>query len=297
MCAVDISKAFNAIDHTLLMKQICESSLHPNLVRWLAAYLRGRKAWCQYNSATSKSRILCFGVLQGLVLSPVIFNFFVSDCPYLAVILTSYADDFTLLDSDADLEALDRKLQASVTSVIEWAKSKKLSIAPTKSQVTLLTPFNKQYNVHPAVTIDGVDIPLNRVPKILGVTFDTMFCFRNHVADIYAKACQRLNILRVVAGSDWGHDKETLLIRYRALVESVLNFACPIWFPNCKPNNVQKLQLVQNAPLRLITDCHKAASVNHLHAEVKLMPVAEHLSLLCMQFLASRMHPSHPSHE
>jgi hypothetical protein len=95
------------------MEQICDSILDPNLVRWLAAYLRGRQAHCLYNTATSKPRILRSGVPQGFVLSPAIFNFFVSDCPYLAEILTSYADDFTLL---ADIEALNWKLQASGTS-------------------------------------------------------------------------------------------------------------------------------------------------------------------------------------
>jgi hypothetical protein len=49
--------------------------------------------------------------------------------------------------------------------------------------------------------------------------------------------------------------------------------------------------------MRLITGCHKAAPIAHLHAECKLMPVADHLTMLCSQFLARCMSPSHPSHE
>jgi hypothetical protein len=49
--------------------------------------------------------------------------------------------------------------------------------------------------------------------------------------------------------------------------------------------------------MRLIMGCHKAAPVDHLHAETKLMPVADHLAILCVQFLASCMRPSHPSYE
>jgi hypothetical protein len=81
MCAVDISKVFDAIDHTLLMEQINNSPLHSNLIRWLAAYLRGRQASCLYGSVKSKTMILRSGVLQGSVLSPGLFNYFVSDCP------------------------------------------------------------------------------------------------------------------------------------------------------------------------------------------------------------------------
>jgi hypothetical protein len=155
----------------------------------------------------------------------------------------------------------------------------------------LFTLFTKQVNDRPAVTIDGVDIPLCRTPKILQVIFDTLFCFRNHVLEIRVKACQRLNIMQAVSGTSWGHGRETLLITYRAFVESVINYACPIWFPNCKPSNICRLQFIQNAALRLVTGCLKAAPIDHLHAKAKLMLVADHLSMLCLQFIASCMRP------
>jgi hypothetical protein len=113
-----------------------------------------------------------------------------------------------LLTSDSDLTSLGHKLQSSLDPVVEWACLKKLLIAPTKSQVTLFTPFTKQV----AVAIDGVNIPFCQTPKILGVTFDTLFCFRNHVLEICAKASQRLNIMRAVSGTTWGHDRQTLLL-------------------------------------------------------------------------------------
>jgi retron-type reverse transcriptase len=94
LCAIDISKAFNTVNHTILLVQISASSLNSNLVRWLAAYLRGRFAHCVWNSATSTPRIIYSGVSQGSCLSPVLSNFFVSYCPTLA---DSYADDFNIL--------------------------------------------------------------------------------------------------------------------------------------------------------------------------------------------------------
>jgi hypothetical protein len=181
MYAIDISKAFDAIDHTLLLELIAASPLHSNFVRWLACYISSRTTCCLYNSALSSPCIICTGVLQGSVLSPTLFNAFVADCPHCGDILESYADDFDLVESNYDLASLSGKLQSSIDPVVVWACLEKLSIAPAKSQVTLFTPFTKQVNDRPAVTTDGVDIPLCRTPKILGVTFDTLFCFRNHV--------------------------------------------------------------------------------------------------------------------
>jgi hypothetical protein len=124
------------------------------------------------------------------------------------------------------------------------------------------------------------------------VTFNTLFNFSYHVAVIAAKASQHLNLLKPVSGSNWGHDKETLLMIYTALVESVYSYGFLIANPLTSP-----LQYVQNAAMRLITGCHKAISIAHLHNETKLLPVAEHLTMLCIQFLASCLRPSHTSHE
>jgi hypothetical protein len=68
VCALDISKAFDSINHTLLIEQIGATSLHSNIVRWLSAYIRGRTARCTYNSALSQPMILRSGVPQGSVL-------------------------------------------------------------------------------------------------------------------------------------------------------------------------------------------------------------------------------------
>jgi hypothetical protein len=86
-------------------------------------------------------------------------------------------------------------------------------------------------------------------------------------------------------------------ITYKALVDSVFSYAAAVWFPNCKSSNVEKLQFIQNTAMRLITGCHKASSIDHLLAETKMMRVSEHLGMLCAQYLASCLNPTHPSHE
>jgi hypothetical protein len=158
MCAIEISKAFDAINHSLLLDQISNSELHSNIVRWLATYIFGRSATCVYGSAVSSPLILRSGVSQGFVLSPALFNFFVSDCSSVADILESYADNFPVLESDSDLAAMNRKLQDSLTPIVEWAVRKKLTIAPSKFQVTLFTPWNKQYKTQPDVSINNIDV-------------------------------------------------------------------------------------------------------------------------------------------
>ena len=79
--ALDFSKAFDTVNHIFLLKQILNTTLDNNSIRWLSTYLRGRTAAVTYLNTTSKQRIIRTGVPQGSVLSPLLFNFYVSDFP------------------------------------------------------------------------------------------------------------------------------------------------------------------------------------------------------------------------
>ena len=79
--AVDFSKAFDTVDHTTLLSSLPTTTLPPNDIRWLFTYLRGRTASCSFNRVVSSRVTLHQGVPQGSILSPLLFNFYVSTYP------------------------------------------------------------------------------------------------------------------------------------------------------------------------------------------------------------------------
>jgi hypothetical protein len=101
--AINISKAFNLVDTTLLLQQISNLDLQHDLVRWLSAYLHGRTAACIYQGARSKFRTVHVRVPQGFVLSPCLFNYITSDFPVVSNLLASFADNFTIGALDSSL--------------------------------------------------------------------------------------------------------------------------------------------------------------------------------------------------
>jgi hypothetical protein len=167
---VDISKAFDAVDHTLLLQQISASDINSNVVRWLAAYLWGSTASCLYQSCKSRSKIIHSGIPQGSVLSPSLFNLFVSDFPLLAFLAESFADDFTVGESSSNFQTLTDALSVDLCQIESWADRKNLSIAPNNSAVILFTPNPAQAKHHPQVLYKGEIIPLVKYLKILGIT-------------------------------------------------------------------------------------------------------------------------------
>jgi hypothetical protein len=97
---------------------------------------------------------------------------------------------------------------------------------------------------------------------------------------------------------DWG-DMETVLLTYKADIKPCIDFLGPVRFPSIDPEStsIKNLQRGQNNCMRVITGDHKMASRDHLLAETQLLPVKEHLKLICMQFLASASQIDHPSNQ
>ena len=95
-----------------------------------------------------------------------------------------------------------------------------------------------------------VQVKLDKDPKLLGVYFSTMHTFSTHCKKTASKAKKKLNVLKALAGTDWGQDKETLLITYKATCKSVLEYGSPVWSPNISDTSWSRLQTVQNSALR-----------------------------------------------
>ena len=126
---VDTSKAFDTASHHILIEMIHRSRLYHNLVRWLVAYLRGRKASCLYQQHHSPSRELREDVPQGSVIIPALFNPFVPDCPIPDLEMTSYTDDFTLLASAPSIVESEMRANQLCSTLVRLADGKQLAIA------------------------------------------------------------------------------------------------------------------------------------------------------------------------
>jgi hypothetical protein len=114
----------------------------------------------------------------------------------------SYADDFDLLECSPCIDELGRKLTEDLTHLSEWAEKKELSIAPSKSSVTLFTPDKHQRNVRPDVFYDGVPIPLKTTVKYLGVNFNKHWAFSPHGDVTDSKIKSSAQLLKATSGQD-----------------------------------------------------------------------------------------------
>lgn len=298
LVALDLSKAFDTVSHTTLFRDIADSSLPNNLKRWTVNYLCGRQSFVEFRGKKSKPRRIKQGVPQGGVISPLLFNFYISKLPAPpeGVELISYADDCTILATGHNVDSLCGLVNGYLREITDFFTGRNLQLSPAKSSATLFTTWTKEVRLELNVAIDGVQIPTLNYPKILGVTFDSMFVSSAHATAICNKMQSRNKVLKSLAGSSWGMDKETLLTTYKTIGRSVVNYAAPVWSPRVSDTQWRKLQTCQNSALRTITGCVKMSSIQHLHEETKVLTVKEHSQMLTKQFLLGCHRRGHPNH-
>ena len=166
--ALDFSKAFDTVPHDLLLRRILDSDLDNNLTQWVAAFLNGRQARCQYQFARSRFRGARVGVPQGSVISPVLFNYFVSDYPNTADFHTSYADDFTAATASTSVPECAKRLTRHATDAAAWTGRKGLTLSVPKSFATLFSSDPRQSQLDPGVFLGGSRYPSAETPRCSG---------------------------------------------------------------------------------------------------------------------------------
>ena len=146
-----------------------------------------------------------------------------------------------------------------------YLKENSLLISAPKSTVTLFTQDTQQFQIHSKMTLEATQLPLEHSPKILGVIMDPSLSFHKHYNYVTDRIDKRNNMLKALAGSSWGQDKDTLLLTYNVLQKFIASYAAPIWSTNASDWSFKKIQTAHNAALGTATGAHKIANIDHLH--------------------------------
>ena len=147
----------------------------------------------------------------------------------------------------------------------------------------------------PVLKLDGVEIPVVDQYKFLGVIFDRKLSFIPHIKYLKAKCHKALQLLRVVAHTDWGADKSTLLKLYRSLVRSKLDYGCFI-YGSARKSYLRCLDSIHHLGLRLALGALRTSPVESLYVEANEAPLSLRREKLALQYFTKLQScPSNPA--
>jgi hypothetical protein len=237
---IDIAKAFDTVDHSILIQKLRCMGIRGKLLRWITMFLSHRTQVVKVGNTTSRAIKVTSGVPQGSVLGPLLFLLFINDLT--AVVINAgvkiFADDTKIyfkVRNDNDFS----KFVYDARKIFGWADKNKLSVAMHKCQVLHVGAQNPSRDV----VIGGVLLDAPATVKDLGILMSATLCFNQHIDSIVAAAYQRTGLIfRCFLNRDPAFLKQMFISFCRPKLE----FNSCVW----SPHQVGQIALVENVQRR-----------------------------------------------
>src|SRR6267154_1827567 len=245
-----------------------------NMLRWIKNFLSCRTSRVKIGQHYSTNFTSQNGTPQGSSLSPILFLIMVNDFPTLSEYTSNalFADDCTVWRSGKNLSQIQYHLQNDLNIISDWCKKWGFQINIEKTVGIIFTNKLNLIKEKFSLKIDDNLIKFQNSCKLLGVIFDNHLSWKQHIDLLINKSSRALNILRCISGTSWGSNKDTLLILYKSLILSNLDY-CSFTYSNSAPSNLKKLDTIQYKSLLLATGGLKGTALKALLGECAELPL------------------------
>jgi hypothetical protein len=234
---IDLSKAFDTINHNILLDKLYRLGIRGIANDWLKSYLSNRQQTVRMYSENSNSFTLSdqneinTGVPQGSVLGPLLFIIYITDMNKCLTNSTAFgfADDTTLLVKNKEFEDLYINAYEDLENICDWFAANKLSINLSKTNYILFRNKTRiRQNNIPNLIINGIEICKVDSTKFLGIVFDSNLNWSNQINNIINKLRHNIYIFNSIK---FMLPEHTNIALYYAHVYPYLLYGNVIWGP------------------------------------------------------------------
>ena len=185
---LDLSKAFDTIDHSILLQKLEHYGIRGLALDWFRSYISDRKQFVSYNNKDSDIMNMNCGVPQGSVLGPLLFIIYTNDVPHClahnkAII---FADDTTLFSSGNCVQELFNNMKTDLLELIDWFRANKLSLNLSKTNYVLFRKSTDNTKIENDLSLKIGDETITRAStvKFLGLHIDEHLTWSHHFKNV-----------------------------------------------------------------------------------------------------------------
>ena len=284
---IDLSKAFDTVNHDILLKKLKNYGIRNNHLEILASYLKNRKQYVFHNIHHHDFLPITCGVPQGSILGPLLFIIYVNDFHNSSKLLTEvmFADDTNLFMSNKNVNKLFSDMNRELIKVSKWFKTNKLSLNANKTKWCLFYSSSKKRSLPDKLTdlwIDNILIERKTNIRFLGVLIDENLSWKHHIKNVRSKVFKSIGILYRTRDFI---DKRNLYKLYYAFIHSYLNYGCMAW-ASTNRTKLKSLFSAQKHALRVINFKDRFSDTHQLFLNIRALSIYKLniFNILCLVF-------------
>lgn len=296
VCALfmDLTKAFDYVDHKILLDKLYAYGVRGNIYDLIKSYLSDRTQITQVTricplvkkvlNHSSACRKVTSGVPQGSVLGPLLFIIYINDLPKASKYSTIlFADDSTVLFTGDDKLHMEPEINMTLENIVNWLTSNKLHI--NFSKTNLMTFRNKINKISGINTIyNNYKIKEVEATRFLGINIDNTLTFKEHIHSLCTKIntySYALYMLRKTVSSS------TVLTAYHGYVLPLLKYCVIFWGNSTEKEVIFK---AQKKCIRAITNIKQTDSCRQLFLKLNILTLPCIYILETVLFVKKNMH-------
>ena len=263
---LDFSKAFDTIDHNILIQKLQFYNFSKPSAQLVKSYLQNRKQFVAINQTNSTLKPVTIGVPQGSVLGPLLFLIYINDllksAPDLNYIL--FADDTNIFSTDRNL------LNIGINEVHTWCLSNRLVINYSKTFQVLFKAPNKSITMNDySLKMDNTRLDIKSSTKFLGIELDTNITFKEHLKNLHKKLNLCILMMRAIRPF---LDRKTMINIYYSYFYPHLIYGIEFWGHSAE-TNLKPIKTLQKSALRVIVKVAPGKHVTSHFKKLKIMPL------------------------